>query len=261
MKRTYSRCKVGAWTGRDALRGIDKVQAFPKDGELFKNLSLPLQRLKGGLCGVKDKAYSYVVTSVKLPGGFFEQRGSAPNFQGGLLTLCTCKHQMRASKCCDDWENSVWLAGFTSRTLRGGNGNHWLFYLAKVQSAHESHADLWASISRTARRAKAAHVHYLGDVFEPKKPSLREPACYLPSQYYAPTVHAHRQPRKPPSWRNDIDYRHATKFGRPAMLVADPHLTFIWEEPMIFLMNHDHCRNYLKWSSLQNLIVQLQEAK
>ena len=57
-------------------------------------------------------------------------------------------------------------------------------------------------------------------------------------------------------WHNDINYHLAHKYDHPALLVADPRRTFIWNEPIIYLA-HDHCRNYLKWSSLQELLALL----
>jgi len=33
----------------------------------------------------------------------------------------------------------------------------------------------------------------------------------------------------------------------------------MWEEPIIFL-DQDHCRDYLKWSSLEDLIAHIREA-
>src|SRR5262249_56622494 len=116
---------------------------------------LPLPLLPARLGQLNDGAYSYVVRTVEWNHETvtFEQHGSAPNFQGDVLTLCTCKHQMRASRAAEDWRG-VWLAGFTSRTIL--DGQHWLFYLARIQSAHESHADPLSHLGGRPPRAKAA---------------------------------------------------------------------------------------------------------
>jgi hypothetical protein len=189
----------------------------------------------------------------------FEQHGSAPNFQGDVLTLCTCKHQMRASQAAEDWAG-VWLAGVTSRTIH--DGRHWLFYLARIESAYESHSDLWTGMGAGCRNAKAAHVHYLGDVFKPKTPPPTTDARFSPARYVPPTLHAHRWRDEDGwhnGWHNDINYYLAHRYGRPPLLVADPRRTFLWSEPVIYFAGR-HCRNYLRWASLRDLLALLRGA-
>lgn len=246
-------------TGCHSVEDRQKVQPFPSNGRLFKNLGLPLPMLTSRIGQIRDCTYSYVVRTVKLDKEqettAFEQHGSAPNFQGDVLTLCTCKHQMRSRLSADQWQDDVWIAGFTSRTIY--DGKHWLFYLAKVKSAHDSHADLWKKMEADSRKKKAAHLHYLGDLFKPSTPEPTGNEVFSPSRYLMPENHVHRQYPGHKGWRNDINYRHAAKFGHPPLLVADPRQTFLWEEPMIFLAQK-HCRNYRKWTSLQDLVRQLQ---
>jgi hypothetical protein len=147
--------KQKASTECQMVKDIQTVQPFPSTGLLAENLGLPLPVLKSEVGKVQDRAKSYIVRTVKLDHETtsFEQHGSAPNFQGGILTLCTCKHQMRATQSAEDWQG-VWVAGFTSRTIHAGK--HWLFYLAKIKTAHESHADLWSAMKVRSRNAKAA---------------------------------------------------------------------------------------------------------
>ena len=258
LTKSYRCGQKTASTGCCHSKVIQATQPFPEDGLLAKNLNLPLSLLAKRVRKIRDRVRSYIVTSVKMDRSAecFEQRGSAPNFQGDILTLCTCKHQMRTFLRPDEWENNYWLAGFTSRTIY--DHKHWLFYLAKIESALESHSDLWNSVDDDVREAKAAHLHFLGDMFQPKMPNLTGAARYSPSRYYMPRFHAHRRSKEDTGWYNDINYRHAAKYRYPSMLVADPHLTFLWKEPTIFL-KHNHCRNNLKWSSLQDIIAQLQE--
>ena len=110
--------------------------------------------------------------------------------------------------------------------------------------------------------AKAAHVHFLGDIFEPKRPLPTADARFSPLRYVSPHLHAHRWRDEEgwhDDWHNDINYHLAHKYGHPPLLVADPGQTFIWDEPMIHFAE-DHCRNYLKWSSLQELLALLRGA-
>src|SRR5262249_21319257 len=119
---------------------------------------------------------------------------------------------------------------------------------------------LWTSMEASSRSAKAAHTHYLGDLFKPKTPTPTADARFSPLRYVSPRLHAHRWRDEDGwhnDWHNDINYHLADKFGHPPLLVADPRLTFIWNEPMICFAE-DHCRNYLKWPSLQELLALLQ---
>jgi hypothetical protein len=181
------------------------IQPFPVETPLSDNLDLSLNALRG--CVGKDEvpAYSYIVRTVTLDEESFVQKGSAPNFQGGVLTLCTCKHQMRAGRDPKSWVGS-WLIGLTSRTLL--KGRHWLFFLAKIDSAFASHAELWEHLPAKARRAKAAHRNFLGDVFEPKTSELTNAELFDPARYAAPEPghHSHSPQSDPLGWHNDINY-------------------------------------------------------
>lgn len=246
-------------TGCYPSNGVERIQPFPQDGTLAGNLNLSLKRVASRIRKSQGRVFTYVLSTVRLNrlSSSFEQIGSAPNFQGDRLTLCTCKHRMRATMDVEDWQSNVWVAGFTSRTIR--LGVHWLFYLAKVESAYESHADLWNSLDQNAQFAKAAHVHYLGDNYVPKSTSLDRADRYSPSRYYLPSFHAHRKSRADNSWRNDINYIHADRFKRqPALLLFEPQLTFLWTEPKLHLQ-HEHVRDYRKWDSLQDVVAALNE--
>jgi hypothetical protein len=247
--------------GCRSTQEIQTVQPFPKCGLLSKNMDLPLAHLSSRISQNKERAYSYVVQTVKMDHETitFEQHGSAPNFQGDCLTLCTCKHQMRATRAAESWQG-VWLVGVTSRTIH--DGKHWLFYLAKIESAHDSHADLWNGLKAASRNAKAAHVHFLGDVFKPKSPLLTGDERFSPLRYVSPRRHAHRWHDEDGwhnDWHNDIDYYLAHKYRHPPLLVADPRQTFIWTEPMIYFAQ-DHPRNYLKWSALHDVLAMFRSA-
>jgi hypothetical protein len=251
-----------AETGCQPAQDFESVQRFPSGGRLATNLGLPLPILRDRIGHLKARAYSYVVRSVKWhhETEIFEQQGSGPNFQGDVLTLCTCKHRMRASRAAEDW-SGVWVAGMTSRTIH--HGKHWLFCLAQIELACESHADLWAKMSAGSRNAKAAHLHFLGDIFKPKTPVPTADARFSPLRYIAPHLHSHRWRDEDGwhnAWHNDINYHLAYKYGHPPLLVADPRRTFIWNEPMVYFV-HDHCRNYLTWSSLQELLAHLRGVK
>ena len=81
----------------------------------FPAPATPAALLQAAYADLRDEPlYAYIVTSIKTtPDLLLQQTGSAPNFQGGRITLCTCKHKDRAtyhlSKYLDDpWKN-VWV--------------------------------------------------------------------------------------------------------------------------------------------------------
>jgi hypothetical protein len=116
-------------------------QPFPTTGVLSRHLDLGKAHLAQMIEDESDAVYAYVMSTVVLDGNRLRQSGTGPSFQGGHITLCTCKHRMRTSLPCEDWPNK-WIAGFTS--LDCGR-RHWLFYLAKVKEAYESQSELWHS--------------------------------------------------------------------------------------------------------------------
>lgn len=252
-RRAESRCR--------SAKDIQVVQPFPSGGLLGENLNLSLPQIADRIGTVESEAHSYVVSTVNWnhETTTFEQHGSAPNFQGGVLTLCTCKHQMRTRRAIGDWKG-VWLAGVTSRRIHGGK--HWLFYLAQIKSAYESHADLWVAMKAGARTAKAAHLNYLGDIYRPKSPPPTADDRFSPGRYVSPRIHIHRWKGEDgwhEPWRNDINYKHAPRSGHPPLLVADPRRTFLWDEPMIYFVG-DHNRDYVRWASLRELSARLRRS-
>ncbi len=233
---------------------IDPPQLFPKNGSLAENMNLGYGELAKCLADTEGAAYSYIVRSISMDdyGQRFEQHGSAPNFQGGRLTLCTCKHQMRTSLECCEWPGT-WVAGFTSRQIH--DGRHWLFYLTRVQKGHESHADLWASLPAGVRETKSAKKNFLGDVYAPQG-RVTGDGRFDPRRYYTPSRHSHRRHRCDNGWHNDIDYWYSDRYGRPSLLIGDPHRTFIWDEPLI-AFGKKHCRNFKTWDSVVSLMRRL----
>jgi len=186
-----------------------------------------------------------VVANPEVPQVVFEQWGSAPNFQGDLMTLCTCKHQMRACMEVDDWHDT-WVAGFTSRNIH--EGRNWLFYLARVQHPLPSQYELWNRLSTEAREAKSASDNRLGDVYVPVAGWGGKNPFTLTN--YEPPVsdHVHRG-----TWRYDINNSYYGR--RPALLVFDPNMSFLWERPHIYFDGH-HPRTK-RWDELPELFDEL----
>jgi len=202
-------------------------QPFPRRGALADRLNLSADDLREALSPSCAIVYCYIIATVEQRDDRFIQRGSGPNFQGGRISLCTCKHLMRTYKDPCDWEGA-WIAGFTG--VAAGRGSNALVYLMRVDHAFDSHAALWASgaIPTAVKRAKAAHRHPLGDIFEPKD-APGDP--YRPRSYIPPhRDHVHRPHG---GWHGDIDYV-GPGGRRAALLFGGAATSFLWETPLLY---------------------------
>lgn len=223
-------------------------QEWPKEGELKKNMNKTLSDLKKLIRDKDGEVYSYVLTTVKMDShGGFVQKGSAPNFQGGYITLCTCKHYMRTWRTPDAWKN-VWIAGFTRINILSDDRNY-LFYLMRVQEAFRSHKELWNWLSENAREAKSASRHKCGDVYEPL-PTCTDP--FDPNHYQKPIKKPEHVHLKNNLWHKDIDYKNLKTGRRPALLIGSPTYSFIWSQPRIYFKNK--LSRIKKWNNIKDFI-------
>lgn len=205
----------------------NNYQPFPRTGPLARidRRNLLLDELRQHIADRND-VYFYVLTSIEYRNQRFLQRGTGPNFQGGLLTLCTCKHRMRSSLSARDWRGK-WIAGFTSITEH--QRKNFLVYLMKVSEAFESHCDLWfsKSISPKAKRAKAAHLNEFGDIYKPKRRGI-DP--YEAEDYEKPCEgHSHFE-----DWQKDIKYDKGYNKCYAALIVGSEKKSFLWDVPRIW---------------------------
>jgi hypothetical protein len=207
-------------------------------------LDVRLDELRHVIQGDRGEVYSYVVRTIEQFGQQAEQTGCGPNFEGGVWTLCTCMHGMRASRPAAAWPG-VWIAGF-SRIGMAGRKQNLLVFLTRVAVAYESHAELWASLRPKARLSKLASGHRAGDLFKPIGVPVGADR-FDPHRYEAPRIgqHLHYPSADKPEWKRDISY--VDRVGRPApLLVGDRAHTFVWREPTL-AMSRVHGRNYRRW--------------
>lgn len=149
--------------------------------------------------------YTYIVTTIKTTSDYqLKQKGSAPNFKGGRITLCTCKHKDRATfhLSCDQgdpWKN-VWVAGLTSKRADPSRS---LAYLMCVERSFLNQRELWCYLPSDCRRAKSATKSHLGDLYEPKAAAKNDP--YNPTCYDSPiSGHVHSTEKEPTKWHDDV---------------------------------------------------------
>lgn len=218
-QRPSARCTSDSFVG----------QPYPRRGSLSRHIDLTQDELRDHV-SASAQVYRYVVATVENVNGRFVQHGGGPNWQGGVLTLCTCKHAMRTFLEPENWHD-VWIAGFSR--VRAGDGRNALVYLTRITAAYSSHSALWQSplLTQQAKRAKSATIERFGDIFEPRD-GAKSP--YAARNYQIPCAdHVHRQYNH---WHNDIDYLGANK-RRAALLVGDPAQTYLWQRPTLFLSN------------------------
>ena len=217
----------------------DTYQAMPREGKLAQNLNLTAEMLLEITAPFQHElVYSYVVDTVKYHKRRLYQGGSGPNYQGDLITLCSCKHRMRTARDVDSWDG-VWIAGYTSRSHYG---EHDLFYLMRISQTFESHRELWFSdsIPEETKIAKAAHLEKFGDVYQPKTES-GDPYSF---RHYLPPckIHVHCSPHL---WHKDIKYDSGYGGRLSVLLVGDQELSFLWDEP-VFASPFDIPRGHKK---------------
>ncbi len=231
-------------------------QPFPQSGQLAPNMNLALNTLRKQVAGQDQHVvYCYITTSMKYRDGQFVQKGCGPNFQGGLMTLCTCKHRMRTSMNARDWKGK-WVAGFTS--VMEYQRKNFLIYLMQVSDAFKSHYDLWfsKSIPLATKRAKAARLDVFGDIYQPQN---RSASPFKPKDYVKPVSnHVHAKCSK--GWHKDIDYKAGHSDRPAALLVGDPERSFLWVHPKSRLSSDRanlprNCKKYV----LRELLNQLEE--
>ncbi|MDP9379131.1 MAG: hypothetical protein M3Q29_03100 [Chloroflexota bacterium] len=238
-------CTVSAQEAQDgeattvAMDGYPQV--FPVSGVLADNLNQNLDSLRERIGANNDVVYSYVVASIRCEREHFVQLGSAPNFQGDLITLCTCKHQMRSRLDAHSWIGK-WVAGFSGRGATR-DGRRYLVYLMRIRQAFKSQQELWLALAEHTRQAKSSVTQRLGDLYEPEQPP-GDP--FDPHSYLAPRVdHTHAAHN---GWYRDIAYTGRSK-RRPALLVGDARQTFLWNRPLLaasFDVPRDYTRKRLQ---------------
>ncbi len=232
----------------------DFSQPFPQTGQNL-NLSLDALRLRLKTIGkTQATVYSYIVATVKNPEGHFIQTGSAPNFQGDVISLCTCKHYMRTFRTIDKWCDNIWIAGFTGK--KEGKGKNALIYLMKIGSAFESYDELWSSdkLPDKVKKAKLAHRNKFGDIFQPKSKLINK-NVFNPHNYRPPiSGHGHKDES---GWYKDINYIKHDR--RAALLIGDEQYSFLWDKPKLFHSPQLH-RGQKKYN-LKSLLASIREER
>ncbi|HNY70027.1 MAG TPA: hypothetical protein PKH14_04495 [Syntrophorhabdus sp.] len=206
----------------------DHWNTWPSEGNQIK-IDCSLKELESCLKkNASDRLYYYVVDTAdvgKDSRGLYNT-GSGPNFQGGLITLCTCKHSMRATSYFDQ---STWVAGVVNLGVsqKLGLNNNLLFYLGKVKHIFHHYGELIDFLKKEnpkAFLAKNACNNIRGDIFQPKR-SARD--FHDPEQYKYPCRDHVHNPHD--SWKEDISYFYRDNPNkRSKYLMFDEEKSFAW---------------------------------
>ena len=232
------------------------------DGRTFVSPPSPkdlLASIPASLCN--RPVYAYIIRTIKTTGDYqLIQQGSAPNFDGGRITLCTCKHKDRATfrpsnNPNDPWEN-VWVAGLTSRSEDPSRS---LASLICVERSFLNQTDLWRYLPGDCRQAKSASRSEVGDLFEPKAGASDDP--FNPANYCSPIAgHVHGTPKKPNAWHEDVmrwgrsSKPHRLLLGQAAQSYRWMRVTMILKLDAIGVSAH-----HRMYASLNEFIADLQE--
>ena len=207
------------------------------------------RRLAAAGATADDEVYAYVIDTVKPANGLYRQTGSAPNWQGHTLTLCTCKHDMRATLSPDQWRGK-WVAGFNGWSLPW-HKQQGLVILMRVGETYGSQAELVQALRDSGRQgvvsAKDSRFHPFGDLMIPRGPGVpRNP--HDPQNYHPPIPgHAHSPSHSPDGWHDDVD--HKGRGGKQAaMLVGEEAFSFCWTRPMVRRRHPGLTRPYRVWT-------------
>lgn len=253
-----SSCRTPAAQSQQPAGGLD-VQTY----ETTK-VDFSLEQLRACLAGAaagQQSVYAYVIATVGLDAGKrFNQVGSAPNWAGGLVTLCTCKHWMRSTRVPEQWQGQ-WIVGLTGHNRNLGHVQS-LVYLMRVGQAFASHAALVQHLRAMGREAvveaKNSRHHKLGDLMIPRSPTVvGTDGEFSHNGYFEPVLgHAHRQNVHDSGWHDDVDYSRRNR--RPALLVGDPEFSFRWSRPLLRRRQGQAMRGHRRWT-LDALLQELTE--
>lgn len=174
----------------------------------------------------------YIITTIKFEDGNFRQTGSGPNLEGDLITLCTCKHKMRAG----NMEKGDWIAGMVSRNktkIKEKEARNCLFYLIRIKELFDHQFDLQNYLQQEYPNSlikKYATINKLGDIFLMKNSNED---YYDVKNFVTPKGHCHYEDGV---WHKDIEqYEYKYKKSPHKLVVADINHSYVWNIPKIGL--------------------------
>lgn len=165
--------------------------------------------------------YVYPHHEINLVDGKFQQTRSGPNWEGGHVTMTTCKHLLRTYNSIESGKTAI--VGLTNKL----EGDNFVMYVGVIDKTFDSNYDLGLYLKDhhpEAYKIKLAKHNRLGDIFEPFSDTLPEDKYDLFS--FDDPIHTHcraeeNDSKGNPKWWKDIQY--VTRNGtRPKCLILNP---------------------------------------
>lgn len=239
-------------------------QRWPTKGILFDNMNLSKGELKDTIEDSWGKGAHYTVSTViPYDKKTFAQTGCGPNFEGGLISQCTCRHDIRSTWfSLKEWKNN-WLAGFTGYGQKSC-GTSYLFYLIKVREPFESFKDIFDYYLHMDKRiieAKRTDKNPIGDLYYPKRnlKNKHDVDSYLESHEY----HSHKDSK---NRLKDINYPEYTRCYKkriidkhPSLLLGDVKNSYLWSKPEIIYKGGKAPR-HKPWNNIESFLKMLEPA-
>ena len=199
----------------------------------------------------KDKdATLYMYTQHQLVlDGVVKQTRSSPNWEGGMVTYATCKHNMRTWGEPEDWEGR-WIAGLNPADIDNS-----LLFVGKVHRVFPNNFELGGFLRRnypTIAAIKAANHNPRGDIYQPKKDlgakyGRFDHRSFLPPKNHTRSVDKYSTSPGSvdncPKWWRDHEY--VTPGGkRPPCFILKP--CFLYPHPSLVMASLKPGRAVLK---------------
>ncbi len=199
------------------------------------NQNMTLFKLKKELKDNDEPIYYYIIKSVVFSNGEYHQSGCGPNFEGGVITLCTCKHRMRTFP---EINKGTWVAGITTRNSKESNINNSLFYIAQIKKVYDDYDSLISELPKNVVEYKSSLENPLGDIFFPKSNcnNLHLVDCYIsPIKDHVHIINGN-------SWQEDVGLYKSNKIDPIVhkLIVFDKSKSFIWKKPIITYQNNSN---------------------
>lgn len=136
--------------------------------------------------------YLYTHHQVYLESGVLKHTRSSPNWEGGIVTYATCKHNLR---CTDRSWQGVWLAGLCPRDC----ADNTVLFMGVVASEFRSNYHLSTYLrgaSPQAYQAKRSSSNPRGDLYQPLRPL----------SLHSADIHDHRNYEEPPNHVRSVEF-------------------------------------------------------
>lgn len=186
------------------------------------------------------ECYFYTSHQIYYEDGLIRQTRSSPNWEGGMVTYCTCKHLMR-SVSRDTWEDT-WIATVGPRECE----NNCLVCVGRIWRSFPSNFTLSGCLRSYPEifKVKMADTNPRGDLYTPKGRALAGYDVYKHSNFLEPPKHtrsvdfykkspgsvSERKDGLIPKWWRDLEY---TMYGnRPMVFILSP--CWIFSRPMLW---------------------------